>query len=78
MTAAPPLDLVDGTCRSVDPEVMFPQRTDLIGTRAAKQICAACPVLPACTRWTTEICPPHGIWAGLTPDERTTPARPAA
>lgn len=77
--------LVDGrpwwalaACRLVgDPEIFYPLDLDPTGpaVRAARRVCAHCPVLPECLsdvmasedparRW--------GVIGGMTPDERTT------
>jgi Transcription factor WhiB len=46
-------------------------------TRAAKTLCALCPVQQECADWAIDTAEPEGIWGGLTPDERAA-ARPPA
>lgn len=38
--------------------------------RAAKAICATCPVLPPCREYATATGESHGIWGGLSESER--------
>lgn len=70
---------VMGACRRVDPELFFaeaerdPLRTVLI--REAKAVCAQCPVLSLCRQHGLEAQEPHGIWGGLTAEERKSKLR---
>lgn len=58
-------------CRGEDPELFFP-----VGPAAraqiaeAKKICARCPVRRACLVFALATGQGHGIWGGLTEDER--------
>ncbi|MGI5166438.1 WhiB family transcriptional regulator [Spirillospora sp. CA-253888] len=61
-------------CRGADPDLFFP-----IGysaevfqeqERAAKAICANCPVVSDCLAWALRVGEPDGIWGGTTPEER--------
>jgi len=61
-------------CRGADPDLFFP-----IGysapilqeqERAAKAICANCPVIADCLTWALSVGEPDGIWGGTTPEER--------
>jgi WhiB family redox-sensing transcriptional regulator len=36
----------------------------------AKQVCARCAVIVQCLRWALETREPHGVWGGLSADER--------
>lgn len=36
----------------------------------AKRICAACRIRRACLDWAIEHGEKHGVWGGMTPDER--------
>jgi len=60
-------------CKDTDPNTFFP---DGSGPRfhaqiqAAKDICWACPVRPACAQWAIETGEPDGVWGGLDPDDR--------
>lgn len=64
-------------CATVDPELFFSQadeqgrtKADRARIRAAKKVCACCPVREPCAEalWTDK----HAIAGGLTPDERKT------
>ncbi|MCB5164482.1 WhiB family transcriptional regulator [Streptomyces bambusae] len=53
--------------------------------RAAKEVCAGCPVRRACLRHALQVQEPYGVWGGLTEEERrplyahaALAARPAA
>lgn len=63
-------------CASIDPELMYPHVGDARAYRAARAICAACPVLEDCLmdalayergKAKTDR---HGVRAGLSPLER--------
>ena len=70
-------------CDGADPDLFFPERGD--STRAAKQICAGCPVRYAClatqlAATTTTSGGPRtdmGIWGGTSARERRDAIRPA-
>lgn len=54
-------------CRQVDPDCMYPTSNPLL-IAAAKQVCARCPVVAQCL--TAGIREQHGVWGGLTEQER--------
>jgi WhiB family transcriptional regulator, redox-sensing transcriptional regulator len=60
-------------CQSVDPDIFFPgsatnpARAQLV---AAKAVCGRCPVQAECLRYAMAAGPVHGIWGGLTQEER--------
>ena len=60
-------------CLGVDPELFFPTAeagpVHDVQVRAAKQVCAGCPVVAACLAEALARIP-DGIAGGLTPDER--------
>ena len=60
-------------CRDADPDLFFPGG-DIRSTRAqvktAKLICRGCPVRTICLSWALASGQEHGIWGGLTEDER--------
>jgi WhiB family redox-sensing transcriptional regulator len=62
-------------CAEVDPELFFPEkgRNDLV--RAAKRVCAACPVTSRCLNFAFLIGADCGIFGGTTPEERMTMLR---
>jgi WhiB family redox-sensing transcriptional regulator len=59
----------EANCRSVDPEVFFPERQ---GDHAAmaKGICRGCPVRMQCLEFALDARLDHGVWGGLTEHER--------
>lgn len=66
---------VQAACRGMDTESFFnPDRIRGDSKRrreaAAKAVCAGCPVIDACLDWALTVGEPHGVWGGLTPEER--------
>jgi WhiB family transcriptional regulator, redox-sensing transcriptional regulator len=66
---------LDGACRDADPSVFFhpegergPARE--ARDRAAKAICARCPVIAECAAHSMAVREPYGVWGGMTEDER--------
>jgi WhiB family redox-sensing transcriptional regulator len=60
-------------CRSADPELFFPisySGKALEQVAEAKAICAACPVRRECLAFALRPQQPHGIWGGMTEEER--------
>ena len=60
-------------CRSVDPELFFP--VSEIGparqqVATAKAVCDACPVRQMCLDYALSTRQAHGVWGGLTVEER--------
>jgi len=64
-----------GACRDADEALFFHpegergkkrRRRDL----AARQVCAACPVLQQCRDQSLHVREPYGVWGGLSEDER--------
>lgn len=64
-----------GACRTVDPTIFFHPQNER-GTarmkrdRAAKLVCAACPVRLECADYAIRAREPYGVWGGLTEDDR--------
>jgi WhiB family transcriptional regulator, redox-sensing transcriptional regulator len=60
-------------CQGADPDLFFPvsganpARAQLA---AAKAVCTGCPVQDECLRYALAAGPVHGIWGGLTEEER--------
>jgi WhiB family redox-sensing transcriptional regulator len=52
-------------CWGVDPEVMFPDREDHVALRAAKQVCATCPLRLECLDYALDRRIEFGVWGGL-------------
>jgi WhiB family transcriptional regulator, redox-sensing transcriptional regulator len=62
-------------CRDTDTEAFFNPdylrgRNKRAREAAAKAICAGCPVREACLEWAVYLGETHGVWGGLTPEER--------
>lgn len=57
-------------CASADPEVMFCNPADPVMLRAARAVCAVCPVRHECLEHALSTGEPDGVWGGLTPGER--------
>lgn len=67
---------IKAACRGPESRVFFPptwpERRDEREAREAraKSICDACAVRVACLEYALQIREPHGIWGGLTENER--------
>ena len=66
---------VRAACRNTDTEAFFNPdylrgRNKRAREAAAKAICAACPVREACLEWALHLGETHGVWGGMTPEER--------
>lgn len=60
-------------CRTVDPELFFPNGTGGTITNAianAKKVCAACLVRTECLNWAVDTGQYNGVWGGLDEKER--------
>ena len=63
-------------CRGPLGNVFFPpttterKREKLAREARAKEICSACPVMTSCREYALEIREPHGVWGGLSEQER--------
>ncbi len=60
-------------CLDVDPELFFPignAGPALRQIAQAKAICHRCPVAETCLTWAMDTNQDHGVWGGLTEDER--------
>lgn len=55
-------------CGQVDPELFFPEKGS--ATKAPKDICAVCPVRVECLDWALANDVRHGVWGGLSDNER--------
>ena len=63
----------DAACRDADPDLFFPggdASSALAQVKSAKLICRGCPVRITCLSWALDSGRQHGIWGGLTEDER--------
>lgn len=67
-------------CRTVDPELFFPISTSGLGLQQAAQakaVCAECWVRSECLAFALFTRQVHGVWGGLTEQERLFLARTA-
>lgn len=58
----------NAVCREMDPEIFFPEPSD--PGEVAKSVCRRCEHRVACAAFAIKNHMEHGIWGGLTPDER--------
>nr|WP_276611916.1 WhiB family transcriptional regulator [Kineococcus vitellinus] len=66
---------VRGSCRQADPELFFHPDIERGAERqhrdaAALRICAECPVLRPCREYVLARREVHGVWGGLTEEQR--------
>lgn len=64
----PDFDRSQALCRQVDPDLWFPPKGG--SASEAKAICRRCEIRPACLRFALATNQPHGIWGGMTEEER--------
>jgi WhiB family redox-sensing transcriptional regulator len=67
----PWLDL--GACRDEDPDLFFPIGSagpGLAQVATAKAVCTRCAVRQACLRFALEASQDHGVWGGMSEEER--------
>jgi WhiB family transcriptional regulator, redox-sensing transcriptional regulator len=57
-------------CAEVDPELFFPEKGESVKAANAKAICDGCEIRAACAAYAVRRGEPHGIWGGMTPEER--------
>ncbi|MGV9758580.1 WhiB family transcriptional regulator [Streptomyces tricolor] len=70
-----------GACTREDPELFFPIGNTgpaLLQIEEAKSVCRRCPVLERCGSWALEMGEAHGVWGGMSEDERRSMKRRAA
>jgi hypothetical protein len=77
-TAPRPTDWLSKAPCKADPEAMFPRSTSLEGIQKAKAFCRRCTAVDRCLQWALETGEEHGVWGGLTEEERRTRRRRAA
>lgn len=58
----------DAACSGVGWDLFFPEAGD--SARDAKRLCRGCAVRNDCLQWALEHGERHGVWGGLSPDER--------
>jgi len=60
-------------CRDEDPELFFPvghSGPALRQIAEAKSVCRRCPVVGECLAWALNSGQDHGVWGGMSEDER--------
>src|ERR1700754_4960531 len=60
-------------CLDEDPELFFPIGNTcpaILQIEEAKQVCRRCEVREQCLQWALEAGQDHGVWGGLSEDER--------
>ena len=68
-------------CLTEDPELFFPVGTTgpaLAQVEEAKKVCRRCEVREECLRWALEAGQDHGVWGGMSEDERRAMQRRAS
>ncbi|MTD58756.1 transcription factor WhiB [Amycolatopsis sp. RM579] len=62
----------DAACVGTDPDSFYPEQGPgiTLDVAAAKRVCLRCPVRPNCLAYAIAHDERHGIWGGLTPQER--------
>ena len=72
---------LSGVCLEEDPELFFPignKGPALLQIEEAKAVCRRCPVMEQCLQWAMETGQEHGVWGGMSEDERRAMKRRAA
>jgi WhiB family redox-sensing transcriptional regulator len=59
---------IDAICNQTDPDAFFPDKGE--SSRAAKRVCAGCPVREACLNYALVHQERFGVWGGLSERER--------
>ncbi|MFJ4473297.1 WhiB family transcriptional regulator [Streptomyces sp. NPDC089424] len=71
----------DAACARIDPELFFPIGSHpqvLQEERQAKEVCRRCTVRLTCLDWALVTGQAHGVWGGLTENERRQLGQPVA
>ncbi|MER7898945.1 WhiB family transcriptional regulator [Streptomyces sp. NPDC096046] len=71
----------NAVCREKDPDLFFPVGNTgpaLLQIEEAKSVCRRCPVIEQCLQWALESGQEHGVWGGLSEDQRRSMKRRAA
>jgi len=64
----PPEWVSDALCAQTDPELFYPEKGG--NPEPARRICGACPVRVECCAYALANAEHHGVWGGLTCNER--------
>ena len=65
----------EAACRDHDPELFFPVGRGDPWQLAAIRVCRGCPVRDRCLTWALDHDVAHGVWGGLSEEEREMIAR---
>ncbi|MFH9425463.1 WhiB family transcriptional regulator [Streptomyces sp. NPDC017529] len=68
-------------CKEEDPDLFFPIGNTgpaLLQIEEAKAVCRRCPVMEICGLWALESSEKHGVWGGMSEDDRRRIKRRAA
>jgi WhiB family transcriptional regulator, redox-sensing transcriptional regulator len=65
----------EALCAQIDHDDHFPEKGG--SSRVGKRVCAACPVRPQCLAYAVAHREGHGVWGGLSPEERERLSRTA-
>lgn len=60
-------------CLDVDPDLFFPRGNTgpaVLQIEEAKRVCRGCDVRNECLQWSLDSGQEHGVWGGLSEDER--------
>lgn len=60
-------------CQGEDPELFFPIGTTgpaLLQIEEARRVCLRCDIREKCLEWALETGQDHGVWGGMSEDER--------
>ncbi|GAA2484949.1 hypothetical protein GCM10010406_21500 [Streptomyces thermolineatus] len=71
----------NAACATEDANLFFPVGNTgpaLLQTEEAKAVCRRCPVMDTCLQWALDTGQEHGVWGGLSEDERRNAKRRAA
>ena len=55
--------MADAVCAQTDPDLFFPEAGG--SSKAAKKLCADCPVKASCLAYALKNGEEHGVWGGL-------------
>lgn len=61
--------MVDTPCAQADPDEWHPEKAET-GAQA-KRVCRTCPHVSLCLEWALETRQPHGVWGGLSANQRS-------
>lgn len=70
MKGQPMLQFDNAPCTTADPEIFFPDPSDLVGILEAKTICSECELINQCLDLALKQGLKYGIFGGMTPKER--------